>query len=173
LNSDAYTIEDIDPGRHEIDAFHCGEPLLDAALHDPIYLQGCGRTYVLVSHPQSPKILACFTLLPDPQELFSSHGKFTAVQLNILAVDQHHQKKGIGRWILSQLMRYIVHLADSYQIDYLLVDPLDERASEYYLALNIGFVRLQSGKLVLPTETMRQALEISAYNSAPWFEDAE
>lgn len=100
-------------------------------------------------------------------------GEFTAIQLNILAVDERYQKQGIGRWILSQLIRYIVHQADTYEIDYLLIDPLDEKASGYYLALNLGFVRLQSGKLVLLTETMRQALESVNDDITRWFEHNE
>jgi GNAT superfamily N-acetyltransferase len=171
LSSDGYTIEDLDPDYHEIHAFSCGEPLLDDALHDPVYLQGCGRTYVVVSDPKSSEILAYFTLLPDPQEVFSASAEYTAIQLNILAVDQRYQKQGIGSWILSQLIHYIVHQADTYQIDYLLIDPLDEKASQYYLALNIGFVRLQSGKLVLSIETMRQAADIATDDSSKWFEN--
>lgn len=165
MSSDGYTIEDLDPNSHDIHSFSCGEPLLDDALHDPAYLQGCGRTYV-VSQPKSTEILAYFTLLPDPQEVFSTTGEFTAIQLNILAVDQRYQQQGIGRWILSQLIHFIVQQADTYEIDYLLVDPLNDKAEAYYLALNIGFVRLQSGKLVLLTETMRQAAALTASDNS-------
>ena len=172
MSSDRYAIEDLDTTHHHIDLFYCGEPQLDNILHHPVLLQGCGRTFVVVPHANSPEILACFTLNPRPKEVFSTE-KYTYVQLNILAVDRRFQKQGIGRWILAQLFQYMVHRAETEKLDYLLVDPLNDEIREYYLALEIGFVQLPWGELILLVETMRQAVAAINYNTSPWFESNE
>ena len=142
MSGDSYFIEALDTSHHDIQAFRCGKPLLDTALHDGEHLQGFGKTYVVVSNPGDAHILACLTLLPALQEVFSTSAQFTAILLNILAVDYRYQRRGIGKWILSQLIRHIVQLAETYKFDYLLVEPLDNEANNYYEHLNLGFVRL-------------------------------
>ena len=84
--------------------------------------------------------------------------KFTAVLLNLFAVDTRYQKQGIGKQILFELMVSIVRAAETHQLDYLLVLPLDQEAADYYKHLNLGFVPLDDGSLILPVEVMRQAL---------------
>ena len=157
-----FYIELLDRNRHNLQTFQSGKPRLDAILHDPTQLHEYGKTYVVVSKPGSRKILACFTLLPDPQDIVAEDEiavEFTAVLLNLLAVDHHYQRRGIGKWILSQLMRDMVQVSESHPLDYLLVEPLDEEARGYYQHLDMGFVTLSDGKLVLSVETMRQAVK--------------
>jgi GNAT superfamily N-acetyltransferase len=143
---------------HNLASFTCGNPTIDDVLHDPDHLANYGKTYVVVSHPGDDQILACFTLLPDLQEVFFPSGGYIAVLLNILAVDTRYQRKGIGKWILSQLISDIVDLATDEIAPYLLIEPIDDEASAYYQHLDLGFVRLSDGKLVLAHETMRNAV---------------
>jgi GNAT superfamily N-acetyltransferase len=108
------------------------------------------------------RVLACFTLLPGLQEIGTADagaGVFTAILLNVLAVDQQVQGQGIGRWILSQLMLSLVRIAETRRLEYLLIDPLDDDARAYYQHLDLGFISWGvTGKLVLPVETMRRAI---------------
>src|SRR5215472_4461952 len=91
---------------HDIRSFRCGKSPLDDLLLDSARLEGTGNTYVVVSRPNSRKILAYFILLPDPQDILAEDEiavQFTAVLLNVLAVDSRHQRKGLGKWILAQI----------------------------------------------------------------------
>ena len=160
-----YVIESVN-GRHDLKSFRCGTPAIDDVLNDHDRLSAYGKTYVVVFHPGASEVLACFTLLPDLQEVVAPTGGFPAVLLNILAVDHKHQRKGIGKWILSQLILDIVNLATPEATPYLLIEPIDDEASAYYQYLDIGFVRLSDGKLVLPMDTMRQAV-IAAREGVP------
>lgn len=159
---DQLYIQPLDRDYHHIDTFHCGKSILDELLHAPDRLEGCGRTYVVVSERSGNDILACFTLLPDPQDILAEDEvavEFNAVLLNILAVNGHCQKQGIGRWILLQLMLNMVQIAETHPLDYLLVEPLDDEALSYYQHINLGFEALgDSGRLALSLETMRQAV---------------
>lgn len=150
-------IEPLDIGFHRMDLFACGNEKIDEILHDALRLEGCGTTYVVVAQAHSEEVIACFTLLPDVMPGKFVPG-FTATLLNILAVDYRYQNQGIGKWILSQLIANIIETAESYGLDYLLVEPIDTASKDYYLHTNFGFVALEDGKVVLSVETMRQAL---------------
>ena len=108
-----------------------------------------------------PAVLACCTLLPDIQSLLSEEGllpEYTAVLLNILAVDHRYQKQGIGKYILAWLIANMLRISAVTPLDYLLVEAFDEKARDYYLHINFGFVLLPDGKLILPIGNMRSLL---------------
>jgi GNAT superfamily N-acetyltransferase len=145
--------------------------MLDNWLYDTTRIKQPYRIYVVVSQAGSPEILAYFTFAPDLQDVFSETSKFTAIMLNLLAVDSRWQRQGIGKWILLQIVAYIIQRAEIYEFDYLLVEPIDEEATSYYKHLNIGFVPLPSGRLALSIETMRQAVRSVKQEYPLWFEN--
>jgi predicted N-acetyltransferase YhbS len=154
-------IEPLDLNRHDIQSFQCGKSRLDDLLHNSEHLNSYGKTYIVVLQPGDSEIIACFTLLPSPLDIMAGDEqatKFTAVLLNLLAVDYRYQKQGIGKRVIFELMVNIVQTAETHPLDYLLVLPLDEEAAGYYKHLNLGFVSLADGSLILPVEVMRQAL---------------
>ena len=67
------------------------------------------------------------------------------------------ERKGIGKWVLTEIIRQILQVAETHPLDYLFLEALDEDAKNYYMSLNMGFVELKSGYLALYVDTMRQA----------------
>jgi len=118
-----------------------------------------GNTYVLVDEEND--IIAYYTIRPDPIELadeFKEGESITYIVLERLAVAKNYQIQGVGKWILSTVINQILAASLSFQIDALVLMPLDEDAKGYYLNLNAGFEELTDGSdlLALAVDSMKK-----------------
>jgi GNAT superfamily N-acetyltransferase len=154
-------IEIFDACRHNISAFECGRSSLDLGVRDdPVQF---GKAFVVVPKHGERDILAIFAFLPEPGELVSQAGAeapWTSIWLNPLSVSQKHQRRGIGRWVLSQIIEEMVAVSNSSRLDFLVVQPLDDISRDYFLHINLGFIPIpQSDNLILYVDTMKLAMQ--------------
>ncbi len=128
-----------------------------------------GRTYVAVANNEFREIIGYFTVSPDPIELRTDEDIYEdthIIRLERLAVDIRYQGQGIGKWILTYLINEIVLLEKetNYKVDALELQALNQKAENWYLGLEFGFIDLipGRGRLILYIETMRQLLDINS-----------
>jgi GNAT superfamily N-acetyltransferase len=151
--------EPLDPSYHNTHSFTCGNAHLDAILQAGA--TGYGKTYVVVSRTGSRRIIAYLSLLPEPQDIVKPHigtEPWTYVLLNALAVDLRYQRRGIGRWILSELIIELAEFSKTVTLDYLVIAPLDDEARAYYQHLGWQFDSLENGNLILSISAIRKAV---------------
>jgi len=158
----AYYVEHIAP-RHDRKSFNCGKSSMNDFLVDRGLSQASGETYVVVPHPQSPVIMAYYTVWPDPIELGWEEPDdvdASVIQLERLAVDTRHQRRKIGQSLLVRLIVQVVEVADALGIQALNLVALDEEAKAWYLGREFGFQELAPGsrRLTLPVDTIRLLL---------------
>lgn len=151
---------------HDRKSFDCGTP----ALNDFLLQRGMGKysgtTRVLAPDSSSTEIMAYFTIAPDPiavlaGEFGATHLLSRLVELRYLAVDKRHQRQGIGEELLLEIMTEVVAVPDVYQIEALVLEPLDHEAEQWFLKRDFGFkvTWIPDRKLILFVESMRPALE--------------
>jgi GNAT superfamily N-acetyltransferase len=81
--------------------------------------------------------------------------------LNVLAVDRKYHRQGIGKWLLLDTITKIVQVSMILPLlKGLILQPYDDKAKEYYLALNMGFREIGQS-LLLPIETIRQMIKLA------------
>lgn len=157
-------IERLDPQRHDRAAFTCGEPSLDQFLqaHARKYFErGLGVTWVAVSEETPARIdgyytLAMSALLAD--ELQSSRiclQRISVVLLGRLAVAAHAQGGGLGTQLLMHALHTACHLSLLIGAHAVLVDPLNERVTQWYSRYGFQPLPGASSRMILPMVTLR------------------
>lgn len=122
--------------------------------------QSYGETWVVVPNPGSPKIIAYYTVAPDPVELGGDDDEDAdaiVIQLERLAVDVSYQKQGLGETLLVRLIVQMLSLPPETKVKALNLTALDEDAKDWYLRRDFGFEELTAGSsyLTLPMDTIR------------------
>jgi hypothetical protein len=136
---------------------------VDDFLHDRGLSEAEGNTWVVVPEPRSPKILAFYTIVPDPITDFLDDD-FTEtteefIEIAWLGVSVDHTGQYIGTKMLIRVIKQILLCAEDYQIAGLVLTALNDKAKAWYLHLDLGFQELMPGsrRLFLSIETMRQS----------------
>jgi GNAT superfamily N-acetyltransferase len=157
-------IERLDTHRHRREAFSCGEPALDQFLHAharQYFDRGLGVTWVATSAEAPDCIDAYFTLSMNAllaDELQSSRiriPRIPVVLLGRLAVAVRMQGHGFGTQLLMHALHTSYHLSQIVGAHAVVVDPLHERADQWYR--RFGFLPLPGAqhRLLLPMATLR------------------
>ncbi len=153
--------------RHEREAFTCGEQSLDAFLRTHAgqnARRDISRTYVAVAE-ESAAVAGYYTLSTGsvafadlPEDVANRLPKYPVptAHLGRLAVDQNHQRRGLGGILLVDALKRICNLADQIGIHAVTVHALNTRARGFYRAH--GFLPLCDDELhlFLPMATIRK-----------------
>lgn len=132
---------------HRIARFDCGKPALNDWLvrhARQAQASGSSRTFVV---SDGDEIVGYFSLavgqvnsIEAPMRIRKGMEQYPipVVLLARLAVSLHHQGRGIGRGLLQEAVRRTLVIAEHAGIHALLVHPIDEDASRFYL--RFGFI---------------------------------
>lgn len=155
---------------HRVDRFECGKPKLTGWLkvHALDNEGRSSRTYVVVANtgPEAGEVVGYYTLatggvtrselprkirqdLPDPVPV---------MVLGRLAVDERHQKKGLGPAMLREAMQRTLDISQSAGVRALMVHAIDDQAVTFYLQYGFVLFPADSRTMFLPIETLAAAL---------------
>jgi GNAT superfamily N-acetyltransferase len=139
---------------HDHGQFKCTNPILTAYLKDRALkhlTQGFGRTFVFVEDG-SKAILGYHTIsaASASADMFPVSVPKLAIPVMLLgrlAVDENHQRQGIGKMLLADSLRRAVEFDREYGCFAVTLDAFDEEAKQYYL--QFGFKELLDNPLHL------------------------
>ncbi len=155
-------VEQLKPKRHDRDGFACGEPTLDAYLHQQAaqhHRDGISTTHVLVDDVDPACILGYYSLsaaqllLSDLQEADRKrlpNYPVPAIRMGRLAVSSSEQGKGHGDYLLAHAVARSLGLREQLGVHVLLVDALHEKAARFYRAYGFREAAANSHTLYLP-----------------------
>ena len=157
-------LERLDHHRHRRETFSCGEPALDQFLHAharQYFDRGLGVTWVAIAAEEPARIDGYYMLSMNAllaEELQSARiriPRIPVVLLGRLAVDLRMQGHGFGTQLLMHALHTSYHLAQLVGAHAVVVDPLHERADQWYR--RFGFLPLPGAqhRLLLPLATLR------------------
>lgn len=155
---------------HRIEGFDCGKPkLTDWLKTHALENEGrSSRTYVVVANtgPQAGDVIGYYTLATGgvtrsemPRKI--RHGlpnPVPVMMLGRLAVDERHQKKGIGPAMLTEAMQRTLEISQSAGVRALMVHAIDDEAVTFYLRYGFVLFPRDSRTMFLPIETLAAAL---------------
>lgn len=162
-------VEPLDPKRHQVSDFDCGQPSLDrwlGAYAGQSQRRDVARTFVAAD--RDLPVAGYYTLVagqvnhgdaPDAVSRgLSRHFTIPVCLIARLAVDIHWQGQGLGSGLLRDGLRRIATAGELVGIRAVLVDATDEAAAAFYL--QFGFEPAVEGGLVLmvPLSAIRAAL---------------
>lgn len=153
-----------------IEGFDCGKPkLTDWLKAHALDNEGrSSRTYVVVANtgPQAGDVVGYYTLATGgvtrsemPRKI--RHDLPNPVPVMIigrLAVDERHQKKGIGPAMLTEAMQRTLEISQSAGVRALMVHAIDDDAVTFYLKYGLVLFPADSRTMFLPIETLSAAL---------------
>ncbi len=155
-------VEQLKPKRHDRDGFACGEPTLDAYLHQQAaqhHRDGISTTHVLVDDVDPACILGYYSLsaaqllLSDLQEADRKrlpNYPVPAIRMGRLVVSSSEQGKGHGDYLLAHAVARSLGLREQLGVHVLLVDALHEKAARFYRAYGFREAAANSHTLYLP-----------------------
>ena len=163
-------VERLDPKRHDRKAFRCGEPELDEYLRrfaSQNEKAGAGRHYVAVVSPGDAEVLGYYALAAGsvkyaevPDDLRRRLGRYPVpvVQLTRLAVDQRHQGRRLGEFLLLDALARILALSTEIGVHAVDVIALNDSARGFYLKYGFAPLLDDERHLFLPMTTVVQVL---------------
>lgn len=155
---------------HRIEGFDCGKPkLTDWLKAHALDNEGrASRTYVVVANagPKAGDVVGYYTLATGGVAVSEMPRKprhnlpnpVPVMMLGRLAVDQHHQKKGIGPAMLQEAMRRSLDISRSAGVRAMMVHAIDDDAVTFYLKYGFLLFPANSRTMFLPVETIANAL---------------
>lgn len=155
---------------HRIEGFDCGNPKLTEWLKArALENEGrASRTYVVVANngPKAGDVVGYYTLATGgvalseiPRRLrHNLPNPVPVMVLGRLAVDQDHQKSGIGLAMLQEAMRRTLDISRSAGVRAMMVHAVDNEAVTFYLKYGFLLFRTDSRTMFLPIETIARAL---------------
>lgn len=152
---------------HRLDGFSCGEITLDDWLRRRALqnqLSGASRTFVLC---EDSDVVAYYALASSAVMATATTGNFRrnmpdpipVVVLARLAVTEGLKGKGIGRALVQDAARRVVHAADAIGIRGMLVHALSQEAAAFYGKLGFQPSPLDPLTLMVTVPNLRSALE--------------
>ncbi|HUD91903.1 GNAT family N-acetyltransferase [Sphingobium sp.] len=171
-----FTIEPLDPARHDRAGFSCGIEQVDNFFKktaNKLAKADNLRVFVM-SDPEGTVVgfhalnahAVDYTDLPAPYaRARPGHGQIPAAYISMIGVDKHHQGQGYGGDLLVDSLTRIARAADAIGIAVAILDVLDcgdpdqvERRKRLYQGY--GFIPLPSNplRLFIPVATIRQLL---------------
>ncbi len=171
-----FTIEPLDPARHDRAGFSCGVGQVDNFFRktaNKLARAGNLRVFVMSDHDGSVLGFHAlnahsvdYTELPAPYaRTRPGHGQIPAAYISMIGVDQHHQGRGYGGDLLVDSLTRVAQAADALGIAVVMLDVLDcgdpakvERRKQLYQSY--GFTPLPSNplRLFIPVATVRKLL---------------
>ena len=152
---------------HDVDAFDCGEPVLNDWLRRRAQVNqasGASRTYVVC---EEKRVVAYYALASGAIVQAGVPGKFRwnmpdpvpVVVLARLAVDRNRQGQGLGRALFRDAVRRVVNAAETIGIRGIVVHAISEKARKFYIALGFDPCPAEAMTLVVTLRDLRAALE--------------
>ena len=155
---------------HRIDGFDCGKPKLSDWLKaHALENEGrSSRTYVVVANtgPQAGDVVGYYTLATGgvtrseiPRKIrHNLPNPVPVMMLGRLAVDERHQKRGIGPAMLREAMQRTLEISQSAGVRALMVHAIDDAAVTFYLKYGFVLFPRESRTMFLPIETLVASL---------------
>ena len=152
---------------HRIDAFACGEAVLDDWLRRRARANrasGASRTYVVC---EGKRVVGYYALASGAIAQAGVPGRFRRnmpdpipmVVLGRLAVDRSWQGRGLGRAMFRDAARRVSHAADTIGIRGIVVHAVSEEARMFYVALGFDPCPAEAMTLVVTLNDLRATLE--------------
>jgi ribosomal protein S18 acetylase RimI-like enzyme len=159
-------IEPLGP-HHDRTRFSCGEPALDAYLRRQASQDVRRRVaQVFVAVGNAPEEMAGYYSLSAAS--FEKHGlpptlakrlphyPVPAAVLGRLAIDRHHQGRGLGETLLLDAIRRVLRAGTTIAIYAIIVDAKNERAQAFYERYGFRPFPGVPRRLFLPLETFEK-----------------
>lgn len=155
---------------HRIDGFDCGKPKLTHWLkaHALDNEGRSSRTYVVVATTglQAGDVVGYYTLATGgvtrsemPRKIRQDlPNPVPVMMLGRLAVDERHQKKGIGPAMLREAVQRTLDISQAAGVRALMVHAIDDEAVTFYLQYGFVLFPADSRTMFLPIETLAAAL---------------
>jgi GNAT superfamily N-acetyltransferase len=155
---------------HRIEGFDCGKPkLTDWLKAHALDNEGrSSRTYVVVANTGSrtSEVVGYYTLATGsvtrsdmPRKIRHDVPNPVPVMMRgRLAVDERHQKKGIGPAMLREAMQRTLEISQSAGVRALMVHAIDDEAVTFYLRYGFVLFPADSRTMFLPIETLAAVL---------------
>jgi GNAT superfamily N-acetyltransferase len=155
---------------HRTDGFDCGKPkLTDWLKAHALDNEGrSSRTYVVVANtgPQAGDVVGYYTLATGgvtrsemPRKIrHDLPNPVPVMMLGRLAVDERHQKNGIGPAMLREAMQRTLEISQSAGVRALMVHAIDDEAVTFYLQYAFVLFPADSRTMFLPIETLAASL---------------
>lgn len=164
-------VEPLNRKKHDRAAFSCGEERLDNFLksmaarqqdddHTRVYVAcldagpAIAGFYALNSHA-----IDAVTLPPEQRRKLPFYPTIPAIYLSVVAVNNDHQGKGLGKLLLADAFKRCVAVAGQIGAHFIVLDALNERAAKLYREL--GFVDLpgHEPRMLIKMAVVRKAVE--------------
>lgn len=167
--SELRPVEPLDPKRHQVSDFRCGQPSLDRWLHSyagQLQRRDVARTFVTAASDEP--VLGYYTLVAGQVEHTAAPASMTSglsrrfpipiCLVARLAVDQSWQGRGLGSDLLRDALRRTVAAADQIGIRAVLVDAIDERVAGFYRRYGFEPATAHGLTLTVPLAAVRSRL---------------
>lgn len=152
--------------RHDLDAFDCGVPPLDAWLKSRARsnaASGASHTYVACD---GLTVAGYYALAAGAVEVTAAPGKFRrnmpdpipVIVLGRLAVATSHRGKGLGRALFRDSCLRVLQAADIIGVRGVLVDAISGEAKAFYLALGMTVSPLDPMTLMVTLGNLRETV---------------
>ena len=156
--------------KHDRKKFDCGEPVLNKYLSTIArqhQTKGISKTYALLETDISATIIIGYYSLTMceiqtdelPENIAKKYPqRIPGVKLGRLAIDNRHQNKGLGGFLLADAMKRVSSISDSIGVVAFFVDAKNANAKSFYK--KFGFLQFKNNllQLFLPIKTIKQAL---------------
>jgi len=163
VDEPSLVIEPLGP-HHDRTAFSCGEPALDAYLRRQASQDIRRRVaQVFVAVGDAPEQIAGYyslsaasfdkDALPPTLAKRLPHYPVPAAVLGRLAIDRHHQGRGLGETLLLDAIRRVLRAATTIAVHALIVDAKNDRAQTFYERYGFRPFAGEPHRLFLPLET--------------------
>lgn len=159
----AWRIEQLDKRTHDRESFSCGKPELDDYLKQVARKAAeihTGRTWVAIDPakpadaPGKQVIAGYYTVSMSsidvgviPAARRSLPAQVPTALIGRLAVDERHQRQGLGGFLLLDALRRICQAAEHVAAHAIVVDAIDDDAKRFYE--RYGFLELTDNPLHL------------------------
>ncbi len=153
--------------QHQIGDFNSGIASLDEWLKRRALANqssGAARTFVVC---EANKIVGYYDLAPGAVSVAATPGRFRrnmpdpipVAMLARLAVDRAYQGRGLGRALVRDGARRIVHAADAIGIRVILVHAISGEAKMFYLGLGFDPSPIEPMMLMVTLADVRNSME--------------
>ena len=153
---------------HQVDAFGCGEAVLDEWLRRRAranQVSGASRTYVIC---EGKRVVGYYALASGAIAQPAVPGRFRrnmpdpipVVVLARLAVDAKWHGQGLGRALFRDAARRVVYAAETIGIRGLVVHAISEAAREFYVALGFDPCPGETMTLAATLQDLQAALGV-------------
>jgi GNAT superfamily N-acetyltransferase len=169
VNGSAVRVEPVEPVRHRLREFSCGNDALDRWLHayaGQAQRRDLARTYVAIDADQ--RVVGYYTLVAGQVEHaeapaqvragVSRHFPIPIALIARLAVATTHQGQGMGTDLVRDAFLRILSASEQIGIRAVLVHAVDQSAASFYQRLGFDGATADGLTLMVPLVAVRSAL---------------